>query len=128
LNARVRESLQPVEGLEKRLGTLVTARLEFWLEKKSLYRLLLTVGREPQHRKQTNAALRATAQSLIDLFDEGVAAGELEARSFDAVAWAAVDMIRGANERRLDGIATHPVEEDARFITNLILRSLGFEN
>jgi AcrR family transcriptional regulator len=126
LNERIQGRLQSVQGLRQRLTALITARLEFWREQKSLYRLLLTLGREPQHRKQTNAALRASMQNYVALFEEGVAAGELKPQPFEAIAWAVVDMVRGANERRLDGVATHSLERDAQFIIDLTLQSLGF--
>jgi len=102
-------------------------QLEFWLEQKSLYRLVLTIGREPQHRKQTNAVLRGSKQSIVALLEEGVAAGELKPQPFDAIAWAALDILRGANDRRLDGIATHSIEEDARFIIDLTLQFVGYK-
>jgi AcrR family transcriptional regulator len=127
INERIQVRLQVAEGIRQRIHVYVTVRLEFWLEQKSLYRLLLTLGREPQHRKQTNAVLRATTQNLIDLFEEGVAAGELNPQPFEALAWAVVDMVRGANERRLDGVSIQPIEEDAKFITALTIRSLGLE-
>jgi AcrR family transcriptional regulator len=127
LNERIRDRLQSSEDIRQRILAYVAVRLEFWLEQKSLYRLLLTVGREPQHRKQTNAVLRSTTQSLIDLFEEGVAKGELKAQPFEAIAWVVVDMIRGTNERRLDGIAIQPIESDAQFISNLALQFLGVE-
>lgn len=128
LDDRIRDRLQMVEGIRRQIHVYVTARLEFWLEQKSLYRLLLTLGREPQHRKQTNAVLRSTTQSLIDLFEEGVVSGELKPQPFEALAWAVVDLIRGANERRLDGVAIHPIEEDAKFICALTIRSLEMED
>jgi AcrR family transcriptional regulator len=127
LNERVCGRLQSAEGIRQRITAFITARLEFWLEQKSLYRLLLTIGREPQHRKQTNAVLRASKQSMIVLLEEAVAAGELNAQPFDAIAWAALDMLRGANDRRLDGVATHSIEEDARFIIDLTLQFVGYK-
>jgi AcrR family transcriptional regulator len=127
LNERVCGRLQSAEGIRQRITAFITARLEFWLEQKSLYRLLLTIGREPQHRKQTNAVLRASKQSMIALLEEAVAAGELNPQPFDAIAWAALDMLRGANDRRLDGVATHSIEEDARFIIDLTLQFVGYK-
>jgi AcrR family transcriptional regulator len=127
LNRRVRDRLQSAEGVRDRITAFITERLEFWLEQKSLYRLLLTIGREPQHRKQTNAVLRTTKQSIVALLEEGVAAGELKPQPFGAIAWAALDMLRGANDRRLDGIATHSIEEDARFIIDLTLQFVGYK-
>jgi AcrR family transcriptional regulator len=125
LNERVSERLQSATGIRQRVAAFVTARLEFWLERRSLYRLLLTVGREAQHRKQTNALLRTSAQSVVALLEEAIAAGEIEPQPLEAISWAVIDLLRGANERRLDGVVTHPIEKDAEFITRLTLRTLG---
>jgi AcrR family transcriptional regulator len=125
LHNRVRGRLRETNGIEEKIFTYVRTRLEFWLEQKSLYRLLLTVGREPQHRKQTNAILKVTMRSLVELFEEGVAADEIANQSFEAIAWAVVDMIRGANERRLDGVAIQSIDDDAQFIVHLTLQFLG---
>jgi AcrR family transcriptional regulator len=127
LNERIRARLQSAEGLRQRITAFITERLEFWLEQKSLRRLVLTIGREPQHRKQTNAVQRASQQTIVALLEEAVAAGELKPQPFEAIAWAALDMVRGANDRRLDGIATHPIEEDARFIIDLTLQFVGYK-
>lgn len=128
LNDEVRERLQSVHGVRNRIHTYIRIRLEFWLKQKSVYRLLLTVGREQQHRKQTHAILRATTQGLVDLFKEGVAAGELKAQPFETIAWVIIDMIRGANERRLDGVAIQSIECDAQFIASLALQFVGIGN
>jgi AcrR family transcriptional regulator len=127
LTERVDERLNSAQGLRARVTAYVFSRLEFWLEQKSLYRLVLTVGREPQHRKQTNAVLREATRSLISLLEQAAAAGEIQVQSFEPIAHAVLDMIRGANERRLDGIAIHSVEEDANFIIELALREVGFQ-
>jgi AcrR family transcriptional regulator len=128
LTERVDERLHSAQGLRARVTAYVTSRLEFWLEQKSLYRLLLTVGREPQHRKQTNAVLKAAAGRLMQLFEEAVAAEDLKPQPFEATAHAVVDLVRGANERRLDGIAIQSIEEDAQFIIELALRQVGFRD
>lgn len=128
LNNRIRDRLRAAEGIEQKIISYITVRLEFWLEQKNLHRLLLTVGREPQHRKQMNAVLRMMTRNLIELFEEGVAAGEITEQPFEAIAWAVVDMIRGANERRLDGVAIQSIESDAQFIANLTMQFLGIES
>lgn len=128
LDHRVCARLEAALGVRARILAFITARLEFWLEQESLYRLLLTVGREPRHRAQTNAVLRAATDRLISLFEEGVDAGELRQQRFETISWSVVDMVRGANERRLDGIATHTIDEDARFILNLTLQYVGLPN
>ena len=127
LAERVDDRLKLAKGLRARVSAYVFSRLEFWLEQKSLYRLVLTVGREPQHRKQTASVLREATRCLISLYEEAAAAGEVKPQPFEAIAHAVLDMIRGANERRLDGLAIHSVEEDAKFIIELALRQVGFE-
>jgi AcrR family transcriptional regulator len=128
LSERVNDRLKSAIGLRERVSAYVFSRLEFWLEQKSLYRLVLTVGREPQHRKQTNAVLREATLCIISLLEDAVVAGELKPQPFEPIAHAVLDMIRGANERRLDGLAIHSVEEDAKFIIELALRQVGFED
>lgn len=125
MNDRLRDRLEGVEGIERRIAVYIAVRLEFWLEKKSLHRLVLTVGREPQHRAHTNTLLRAMANRLVEMFEDGVARGEVKAQPFEPIAWALLDMIHGANERRLDNIAKQSIESDARFIAEITLRSLG---
>jgi AcrR family transcriptional regulator len=127
LTERIDERLQTAQGLRDRVTAYVSSRLEFWLEQKSLYRLLMTVGREPQHRKQTNAVLKASAKALSSLYEEAAEAGELKKQPFEAISYAVLDAIRGANERRLDGVAFHSVEEDAEFLIELALRLVEFE-
>lgn len=46
---------------------------------------------------------------------------------FEALAWGMVDLIGGANEMRLDGVAIHLIEDDAKFIAAFTIQSLGIE-
>jgi AcrR family transcriptional regulator len=128
LDERLTERLHEAQDLRARVTAYVSSRLEFWLEQKSLYRLVLTVGREPQHRKQTNAVLKESTRGLMAIYEKAVASGELASQPFEPVAYAVLDMIRGANERRLDGVAIHSVDEDAAFIIEIALREVGFVN
>ena len=100
-------------------------RLEFWQDKQSLYRLLLTVGREAQHKRQTHEVLRAGHAYFLSILKDGEAAGELEARDFETIAWAILDMIRGCNERRMDHLTERTPQEDAAAITAFALQQLG---
>ncbi len=99
--------------------------MEFWHQQQSVYRLVLTVGREPQHRRQTNELTRTAQQSLVEILEGGVAAGELQPRSFDEVAWAVLDMIRGTNERRMDRVTDRSPQQDAATILAFALRQVG---
>ena len=125
LKALVAERVSAASGVRNKLAAAITIRLEFWFGQQNLYRLLLTVGREPKHRRQTNDALRVGHDSFLAIFEEGVASGELPAQDFDALCWAILDMTRGCNERRLDGVIDRTPQEDAEFILEAALRSLG---
>ena len=118
------ERLVGVTGFREKLEAVIAVRLEFWGERKSLYRMLLTVGRAPEHRRQTHAILERAAKALLAVMEEGVRAGEIPAQPLDPLANAVIDIMRGANERRLDGISKSTVAEDARAITCFTLAAL----
>ena len=125
LRERAAERIRTVRGVRERLALSITVRLEFWQDKQSLYRLLLTVGREAQHKRQTHEVLRAGHAYFLSILKDGEAAGELEARDFEMIAWAILDMIRGCNERRLDHLTERTPQEDAAAITAFALQQLG---
>ena len=125
LRERAAERIRTVSGVRERLALSIAVRLEFWQDKQSLYRLLLTVGREAQHKRQTHEVLRAGHAYFLSILKEGEAAGELEARDFEMIAWAILDMIRGCNERRLDHLTERTPQEDAAAITAFALQQLG---
>lgn len=125
LQTLVAEQVSAVNGVREKLAAAIAIRLEFWRDQQNLYRLLLTVGREPKHRRQTNEALRFGHDSFLAIFQEGIATGELQVQDFDALCWAILDMTRGCNERRLDGVTDRTPQQDADFILEAALRSLG---
>ena len=111
-------------GLREKLEAAIAVRLHFWTEHQALYRLLLTLGREPRHRKQTNELLRSGQQHIAGLFAEGAQRGEVARENYSALAWAILDMIRGATERRMDRLSEATVQADADAITTFALRSV----
>jgi AcrR family transcriptional regulator len=130
LQAHSTERVQPAAGVRERLAVAISVRMEFWHEQLNLYRLLLTVGREPQHKRQTHELLRAGHAYFLGILEEGVAAGEIDrqrlsAQDLDTVAWAILDMVRGANERRMDSLTNRTPQEDAAAITAFALSQLG---
>jgi AcrR family transcriptional regulator len=125
LQALVAERVAAESGVRDKLAAAIAIRLEFWFGQQNLYRLLLTVGRDPKHRRQTNDALRIGHDSFLAIFKEGVATGELREQDFDTLSWAILDMTRGCNERRLDGMTDRTPQQDADFILEATLRSLG---
>ena len=130
LQAHSAEQVQPAAAVRERLAVAISVRMEFWHEQLNLYRLLLTVGREPQHKRQTHELLRAGHAYFLGILKEGVAAGEIDGRRLsaqhlDTVAWAILDMVRGANERRMDSLTDRTPQEDAAAITAFALSQLG---
>ena len=111
-----------MEGFRAKLTTAVRVRLEFWPEHEAIYRLLLTVGREVKHRKQTNEVLQRAQCGILALFQEGVQSGEIEPGDFAPLAWAVLDMIRGTNERRMDRLSATTVQQDTAWITEAVFR------
>ncbi|AEU38969.1 TetR/AcrR family transcriptional regulator [Granulicella mallensis] len=125
LQSLVAERVSEASGVRDKLAAAIAIRLKFWLDQENLYRLLLTVGREQKHRRQTNDVLRVGHDSLLAIFEEGVASGELPPGNFDTLSWAILDMVRGCNERRLDGLTDRTPQQDADFIIETALQSLG---
>lgn len=126
LQALAEERTRTATGVRERLSVAISVRMEFWHEQINLYRLLLTVGREPQHKRQTHDLLRQGHAYFVGILKEGVEAGEI-ARTVDleTVAWAILDMVRGANERRMDSLTERTPQEDAAAITAFALQQLG---
>ena len=125
LHALIADRLATAQGLRQKLAIIVASRLEFWMDQRNLYRLIITVGREQKHRRQTNDTLRDGRDSFVAIFEEAVHSGEIKPQPFDALAWAILDMIRGCNERRLDNLNPNTPAQDAAFITGIALQHLG---
>lgn len=113
-------------SVRERIFAAIRVRLEFWPEHEGIYRLLLTVGREPKLRRQTNEVLRNAHEGLLAIFAEGVSAGEIEAQNFDPLAWATLDLIRGATERRMDKVSAFTPQQDAAWIAGCVLQQVRF--
>ncbi len=117
-------------GVRDRLSTAIAVRMEFWSDQQSLYRLLLTVGREPRHRRQTNELLRSGHDHFLTILESGRLNSELPPgitpAALDTLAWAILDLIRGANERRMDKLTEDRTpQQDAASITAFALNQLG---
>lgn len=123
LQALASERTGAASGFREKLAASIAVRLHFWTDHQALYRLLLTLGREVRHRRQTNDLLLSGQAHLLAIFAEGVTTGELAGGDYSALAWAVLDMVRGATERRMDRLHCRPVEADAEAITAFALRS-----
>lgn len=126
LQALAAERTRAATGVKERLAVAISVRMEFWHEQINLYRLLLTVGREPQHKRQTHDLLRLGHAYFVGILKEGLEAGEIAGTvDLDTLAWAILDMVRGANERRMDNLTDRTPQEDAAAITAFALSQLG---
>jgi len=126
LQALATERIGAAKGVRERLAVAISVRMEFWHEELDLYRLLLTVGREPQHKRQTHELLLLGHAHFLGILEGGAEAGEIAgAVDLDTVAWAILDLVRGANERRLDRLTERTPQEDAAAITGFALLQLG---
>jgi AcrR family transcriptional regulator len=124
LQALAEERVRGIENFRERLAVAIGVRMQFWDEQKNLYRLLLTVGREPRHRAQTQKLLMAGQAYFLAILKGGKKTGAWGAGDFEAIAWTILDMVRGASERRMDKLTDRTPEEDAASITQLALRQL----
>ncbi len=123
------ERTRSASGVRERLAIAIEVRMSFWTEQLGLYRLLLTVGREQRHRRQTNDLLRAGHAAFFDILTQAAANGELPAsatsHTLSTAAWAILDMVRGCNERRLDKLSDTTPAQDAATITAIAFQHLG---
>jgi AcrR family transcriptional regulator len=121
------ERVAGTAGIRDQLSAAIALRMDFWDDQRDLYRLLLTIGSEPQHYRQTRAVRRQGQGSFLSILANAAAAGELPAGDYNDIAWAILDMIRGANERRLDRTTERTPQEDARAITRIVFDYLGLK-
>ena len=122
LRATVAARVSTADTVEERVRAWVGARMDFWGEQGDLYRMILTVGREKKHRRQTATLLREGVESLNGILRDAIAKGELKERALEPIGWAVMDMIRGANERRIDGLSIHDVPSDTEGIVETVMR------
>ena len=122
LNALVEQQLRDASTPEDRIRVFIAARLSFWGEQGELYRMILTVGREKKFRKRTAIILQQAVDSLKKILQEGVSSGQFANRPLDPIAWAVMDMIRGSNERRIDGVSELQTGQETETILEIVLR------
>jgi AcrR family transcriptional regulator len=108
--------------IEERVRAWVGARIDFWGSQGDLYRMILTLGREKKHRRHTATLLRESVESFTGVLREAMDSGELKERPLEPIGWTVLDMIRGANERRIDGFAIQDAERDTEGIVETVMR------
>jgi AcrR family transcriptional regulator len=123
LAALTEEHVQRESGLAAKLAAFIAVRIDFWNEQQQLYRIILSINRQEQHRKRSLAWQKETVLYLESMFAEAAKDSEIPQQDFLAAAWTAMDAIRGVNERRLSSAARAP-EDDTRFLTEFLLAAL----
>jgi len=124
LAVQTAKHVQLEKSFAAKLAAFISVRMAYWQEHRQLYRIILSINRQGQHRKRSIGWQKQTVLYLEALFQDAAAAGEIPAQDFLAAAWTTMDAIRGANERRAFSEG-HPAEDDARFLTGFLLRALG---
>ena len=121
LQAELQLHTAQASGFHNKLLTALEVRMQFWSGHQSLYGLLLTVGREPKHRQQTEKFLHRAQRDYLTLLQDAVAAKEFAYDDPEELAWAILDLVRGASQRRIDKLSRCTPREDAERITAFVL-------
>jgi hypothetical protein len=86
--------------------------------------MLLTVGRAPAHSRQTQMVIKQAAQRVEEIIQEGIRSGEIPPQPLTGIALAVVDMMRGATDRRINGLSKSTPAHDAHNIARIALAAL----
>ena len=123
LAALTEERVRKESDLAGKLAAFISVRIAFWNEQQQLYRIILSINRQEQHRTRSIAWQKETVLYLQSMFADAAKAGEIPDQDFLAAAWTTIDAIRGVNERRAyaEGRST---EDDTKFLSAFILRAL----
>src|SRR6202012_3372613 len=116
LQALTNERTGQGNSLEEKLKAFIAVRVEFWGKNQDLHRMLLTIGREAAYHKQTLHMQRTSVDSLLRIFTQAAESGEITQQPFEPVAWATLDLIRGANERRFLGVTKNAPEPEVNIL------------
>lgn len=124
LAALTEEQVRMKPDFAGKLAAFVSIRIAFWNEHQQLYRIILTINRQGQHRKRSFAWQREVVLYLRSIFEDAAKAGEIPEQDFLAAAWTTMDTIRGVNERRALS-EERSTEDEAKFLTDFLLGGLG---
>jgi DNA polymerase III alpha subunit len=100
LPALTEERVRKESDLAGKLAAFISIRIAFWNEQQQLYRIILSINRQEQHRKHSIAWQKEVVLYLQSMFADAAKAGEIPDQDFLAAAWTTIDAIRGVNERR----------------------------
>ena len=126
LAALTEERVRKESDLAGKLAAFISVRISFWNERQQLYRIILSINRQEQHRKRSIAWQKEAVLYLQSMFADAAKAGEIPDQDFLAAAWTTIDAIRGVNERRAYS-EVRSKEDDTEFLTAFLLRALRME-
>jgi hypothetical protein len=126
LAALTEERVRKEPDLAGKLAAFISVRIAFWNEQQQLYRIILSINRQEQHRKRSIAWQKEVVLYLQSMFADAAKAGEIPDQDFLAAAWTTIDAIRGMNERRAYS-EVRSTEDDTKFLTAFLLRALRTE-
>ncbi|HEY9138153.1 MAG TPA: TetR/AcrR family transcriptional regulator [Terriglobus sp.] len=105
-----------------RIEAWIHTRLDFWYSRGDMYHMILTVGRETRHRKQTAALLRSAHTSFVQVLHDAMDTGDLPRRDTGPIGWLVMDAIRGSNERRILNLCERDLTRETAIIVDMVLR------
>ena len=126
LAALIAERVRKESDLAGKLAAFISVRIAFWNEQQQLYRIILSINRQEQHRKRSIGWQKEAVLYLQSMFVDAAKAGEIPDQDFLAAAWTTIDAIRGVNERRAYS-EVHSKGDDTKFLTAFLLRALCTE-
>jgi AcrR family transcriptional regulator len=121
--ALTEERVRKESDLAGKLAAFISVRIAFWNEHQQLYRIIMSINRQEQHRKRSIAWQKVAVLYLQSMFADAAKAGEIPDQDFLAATWTTLDAIRGVNERRAYS-TERSTEEDTKFLTAFLLRAL----
>ena len=121
------ERVRQTPEFRGKLAAFVAVRMAFWHQHQQLYRIIVGINGQENHRRRSYRWQRETVLYLAAMFEAAAQGGEIPVQDYLAAAWATMDAIRGVNERRVLS-QTVSVEEQARFLTGFLLRALGADS
>jgi AcrR family transcriptional regulator len=121
--ALTEERVRKESDLAGKLAAFISVRIAFWNEQQQLYRIIMSINRQEQHRKRSIAWQKVVVLYLQSMFADAAKAGEIPDQDFLAAAWTTIDAIRGVNERRAYS-TERSTDEDTKFLTAFLLRAL----
>jgi AcrR family transcriptional regulator len=124
--ALTEQRVRKESDLAGKLAAFISVRIAFWNEHQQLYRIILSINRQEQHRKRSIAWQKVVVLYLQSMFADAAKAGEIPDQDFLAAAWTTIDAIRGVNERRAYS-EVRSTEDDTKFLTAFLLRALRAE-